>query len=120
MPVAARSSWSMGNEGFQYDFGNQGVDVHPTGNDCAPVLSHSPRGTSEKLHGWAGVRDVSLPENPVPRRLVGSSSISVAAERKLDVSRVLNSVTPGPGSRRRTCLGWPRPQGESANNITSF
>ena len=55
------------------------VGRSPAGNDCAPVLSHSPRGTSGKLHGRAGVRDVSLPENPFPRhRLLGSSWLTEA------------------------------------------
>ena len=62
--------------------------------DCALVLSHSPRRASESMHGWAGVCDVSLPENPVVRRLVGSSWLRVAGERNLDLSRMLNCATP--------------------------
>ena len=42
------------------------VGRSPAGNDCAPVLSHSPRVTSEDWHGRAGVRVVSLPGDPFP------------------------------------------------------
>ena len=72
--------------------------------DCAPVLNHSPRRASESMHGWAGVCDVPLPENPVVRRLVGSSWLRVAGERNLDLNRMLNHATPSPGSRRRSDL----------------
>ena len=74
--------------------------------DCSPVLSHPPQRASESMRCWAGVRDVSLPGNPVVRRLVGSSWLRVAGDRNLDLSRMLNCVTPGPGSRRRSDLGW--------------
>ena len=72
----------------------------PAGNDCAPALSHSPRGTSEDLHGRAGVRDVSLPGDPYPWFRLGSTWLTEADERGINVSSELNSVVPGPGCRR--------------------
>ena len=66
-------------------------------NDCAPVLSHSPWRASARRHGWAGVRDVSFPEDPVSRHLVTSTWLRVADSRNLDLSRKLNHVTPGLG-----------------------
>ena len=66
-------------------------------NGRAPVLGHSPREASGRLHGRVGLYDVRLPENPVSRRLVGSSWLRVADERNLNLTRVLDSVTPGLG-----------------------
>ena len=54
------------------------VGRSPAGNDSALVLSRSPRVTSGKLHGRAGVRDVSLPEDPFPRHMVGVTWLSEA------------------------------------------
>ena len=72
-------------------------------NDCAPVLSHCPRRASESMHGWAGVCDVRLPENPIVRRLV------VAGEQNLDLSRMLNRtmrhLVRGVGVRQ-IWVGW--------------
>ena len=78
----------------------------PAGNDCAPVLSHSPRGTSEDLHDRAGVRVVTLPGDPFPWLRLGSTWLSEGDKRGVNVSRMLDSVVPGPGCRRRTQIGW--------------
>ena len=78
----------------------------PAGNDCAPVLSHSPRGTSEDLHGRAGVRVVSLPGDPFPWIRLGSTWLSEGDSRGVNVSRMLDTVVPGPGCRRRAQIGW--------------
>ena len=104
--VGARASWGWGGTKTGSMCTGSGDRPPSAETDCAPVLSHSPRRASESMHGWAGVCDVSLPENPVVRRLVGSSWLRVAGERNLDLSRMLNYATPGPGSRRRSDLGW--------------
>ena len=82
------------------------VGRSPAGNDCAPALSHSPRGTSEDLHGRAGVRVVSLPGDPFPRFRLGCTWLLEAELRGINVSRALDSVVPCPGCRRRTQIGW--------------
>ena len=71
-----------------------GVGRSPAGNGCAPVLSHSPSGTSRKMHDRAGVRDVSLPENPISRYLVGPSWLTEADVRGINVSRLCWTLWP--------------------------
>ena len=82
------------------------VGRSPAGNDCAPALSHSPRGTSEDLHGLAGVRDVSLPGDPCSWIRLGSTWLSEGDSRGVNVSRMFDPMVPGPGCRRRTQIGW--------------
>ena len=78
-----------------------GVALPSAKNDCAPVLS-----ASERLHGRAGVRDVSLPVDPVSWRLVTSGWIRPADRRNLYVTRMLNHMTPGCWCRCLVDSGW--------------
>ena len=104
MLIGARASRGMGKKTHSTSTGSW-VRRTPVQLLCLGILLGDASG---RVHGWARVRDVSLPKNPVPsdQVVVPGGWMLEADKRGINVSWILDSVAPGPGRQCRTQIGW--------------